>query len=148
MTRDIAGAGCSRSIVIVLCAPRGADRAGAAGARPVLRRQRRASRSLNLAFFTEMPRPVGETGGGMANAIVGSLIVTRLGALFAIPIGIMSGIYAAEYAGTRLASTPRGSPPTRSTACRRSSSASSSTASPCCRSGASRRWPAASRSAS
>jgi phosphate transport system permease protein len=63
--------------------------------------------SLNLAFFTEMPRPVGETGGGMANSIVGSLVVTGLGAAFAIPIGIMSGIYAAEYAGTRLASTVR-----------------------------------------
>jgi len=63
--------------------------------------------SLNLAFFTEMPRPVGETGGGMANSIVGSLVVTGLGAAFAIPIGIMSGIYASEYAGTRLASTVR-----------------------------------------
>ena len=50
--------------------------------------------SLNLDFFTEMPKPVGEAGGGMANAIVGTLIVTGLGALFAIPIGIMSGIYA------------------------------------------------------
>jgi len=63
--------------------------------------------SLNLAFFTQMPKPVGETGGGMSNAIVGSLIVTGLGALFAIPIGIMSGIYAAEYAGTRIASAAR-----------------------------------------
>lgn len=63
--------------------------------------------SLNLAFFTEMPRPVGETGGGMANSILGSLVVTGLGAAFAIPLGIMSGIYAAEYAGTRLASAVR-----------------------------------------
>jgi phosphate transport system permease protein len=63
--------------------------------------------SLSLSFFTEMPKPVGETGGGMANAIVGSLIVTLLGAAFAIPIGIMSGIYAAEYAGTRLANAVR-----------------------------------------
>ena len=63
--------------------------------------------SLSTAFFTEMPKPVGEAGGGMANAIVGSLMVTGIGALFAIPIGIMSGIYAAEYAGTRLASTVR-----------------------------------------
>lgn len=63
--------------------------------------------SLNLAFFTNMPTPVGEPGGGMGNAIMGSLIVTGLGALFAIPIGIMSGIYAAEYAGTRLASAVR-----------------------------------------
>jgi phosphate transport system permease protein len=63
--------------------------------------------SLNLDFFTNMPTPVGEPGGGMSNAIMGSLIVTGLGALFAIPIGIMSGIYAAEYAGTRLASAVR-----------------------------------------
>jgi phosphate transport system permease protein len=63
--------------------------------------------SLSVAFFTEMPRPVRETGGGMANAIVGSLMVTLLGALFALPIGIMSGVYAAEYSGTRLASATR-----------------------------------------
>jgi phosphate transport system permease protein len=63
--------------------------------------------SLNLSFFTEMPKPVGETGGGMANAIVGSMIVVAIGALFAIPIGIISGIYASEYAGTRMASTVR-----------------------------------------
>jgi phosphate transport system permease protein len=63
--------------------------------------------ALNFAFFTHMPQPVGEPGGGMANAIVGSLIVTGLGALFAIPTGILCGIYAAEYAGTRLASAVR-----------------------------------------
>ncbi len=43
--------------------------------------------ALNWSFFTQMPRPVGEAGGGMANAIVGSLIVVGLGALFAVPIG-------------------------------------------------------------
>jgi phosphate transport system permease protein len=63
--------------------------------------------SLSLAFFTEMPKPVGEAGGGMANAIAGTLIVTGLGALLAIPVGIISGIYAAEYAGTRLAAAVR-----------------------------------------
>ncbi|MEX1127251.1 MAG: phosphate ABC transporter permease PstA [Vicinamibacterales bacterium] len=63
--------------------------------------------SLNLAFFTEMPKPVGETGGGMANAIVGTLMVTGLGALFAIPIGVMSGTYASEYAGTKMATAVR-----------------------------------------
>jgi phosphate transport system permease protein len=63
--------------------------------------------ALNVAFFTETPRPVGEPGGGMANAVAGSIIVTLLGAGFAIPIGILSGIYAAEYAGTRLASAVR-----------------------------------------
>jgi phosphate transport system permease protein len=63
--------------------------------------------SLNLWFFTEMPKPVGEAGGGMANAIAGSLFVTLLGAIFAIPIGIMAGVYAAEYAGTRLSGAAR-----------------------------------------
>jgi phosphate transport system permease protein len=63
--------------------------------------------SLNLGFFAQMPKPVGEPGGGMANAIVGTLIVVGLGAVFAVPIGILSGIYAAEYSGTYLASTVR-----------------------------------------
>ena len=56
--------------------------------------------SLNWGFFVDMPKPVGEPGGGMANAIVGSVIVVVIGAVFAIPIGILSGVYAAEYAGT------------------------------------------------
>jgi phosphate transport system permease protein len=63
--------------------------------------------SLNWAFFTRIPVPMGEVGGGMANSIVGSLIVIGLGALFAIPIGVGSGIYASEYRGTRLASAVR-----------------------------------------
>jgi phosphate transport system permease protein len=63
--------------------------------------------SLNWAFFTQMPGPAGEPGGGMANGIVGSLIVTGIGALFAIPIGVTAGVYASEYRGTRLASAVR-----------------------------------------
>jgi phosphate transport system permease protein len=63
--------------------------------------------SLNVAFFTETPRPLGESGGGMAHSIVGSLIVTGLGAVFAIPLGILSGIYAAEYPDARMASAAR-----------------------------------------
>jgi phosphate transport system permease protein len=59
--------------------------------------------SLNLGFFTNLPVPVGETGGGMANSIVGTLILIGLGGLFAVPIGVISGIYAAEFAGTKLA---------------------------------------------
>jgi phosphate transport system permease protein len=59
--------------------------------------------SLNLAFFTHMPVPVGEAGGGMANAIVGTLMLIGFGALFAVPIGVISGVYAAEFQGTRLA---------------------------------------------
>ena len=59
--------------------------------------------SLNLAFVTNMPRPVGEAGGGMANAIVGTLMLTGIASLMAIPVGVMSGIYMSEYAGTWLA---------------------------------------------
>src|ERR1700754_4621969 len=59
--------------------------------------------SLNLAFFTHTPRPVGETGGGMANSIVGSAIILGLASLIGIPIGIAGGVYLAEYgAGTHL----------------------------------------------
>ena len=63
--------------------------------------------SLNTAFFTRMPVPIGETGGGMLNSIVGSLIVIGIGALLAIPVGVMSGIYASEYRGTRMAAAVR-----------------------------------------
>ncbi len=63
--------------------------------------------ALTVEFFTSMPKPVGETGGGMANAIVGTLILAGSGSLFAIPVGILSGVYMAEYAGSRLASLIR-----------------------------------------
>jgi phosphate transport system permease protein len=63
--------------------------------------------ALDFNFFTQTPKPVGETGGGMVNSIVGSLLVTGLGSLLAIPIGIMSGVYMAEYAGTRFSSAVR-----------------------------------------
>ena len=63
--------------------------------------------SLNLDFFTQMPKPVGEPGGGMANSIVGTVLVTALGSLMAIPIGILSGVYMSEYAGTRFSSAVR-----------------------------------------
>lgn len=63
--------------------------------------------SLSWDFFTRMPAPMGEPGGGMANSIVGSLMVVGIGALGAIPIGVISGIYASEFRGTRLASATR-----------------------------------------
>jgi phosphate transport system permease protein len=53
--------------------------------------------SLNLAFFTKPPAPVGEQGGGMANAIVGSSIILGLASLMGIPIGIAAGVYLAEF---------------------------------------------------
>ncbi len=63
--------------------------------------------SLNVAFFTHMPTPVGEPGGGMVNSIVGSLLVTGMGAIVAIPVGLTAGIYAAEFRGTWLAAATR-----------------------------------------
>jgi phosphate transport system permease protein len=63
--------------------------------------------AVNLDFFTKMPKPVGEAGGGMANAIVGTLMLTGLGSAFAVPIGVLSGVYMSEYAGTRFASLVR-----------------------------------------
>jgi phosphate transport system permease protein len=53
--------------------------------------------SLNLAFFTQIPRPVGEQGGGMANAIVGSIIILLVGSVIGVPLGVGSGIYLSEY---------------------------------------------------
>ena len=63
--------------------------------------------ALDWHFFTRTPAPVGEAGGGMANAIVGTLMVTGIGALLAIPVGLVSGIYISEFANTRLASLAR-----------------------------------------
>jgi phosphate transport system permease protein len=62
---------------------------------------------LTLDFFLHMPKPVGELGGGMANAIVGTLILVGLGGLFAVPIGVGAGIYLAEYKGGRFATAIR-----------------------------------------
>src|SRR5271169_1017244 len=56
-------------------------------------------KSLNWAFFTQLPKPVGETGGGMANAIVGSLKLLLLAAAIGLPVGLMAGIYLAEFGG-------------------------------------------------
>lgn len=56
-------------------------------------------KSLNWAFFTQLPKPVGETGGGMANAIVGSLKLLFLAAVFGLPIGLIAGAYLAEFGG-------------------------------------------------
>ena len=63
--------------------------------------------ALNLDFFLNDPRPVGETGGGMANAIVGTLMLTALAAAMAVPIGVISGVYLSEYRGSRFASAVR-----------------------------------------
>ena len=63
--------------------------------------------SLSLAFFTHMPRPVGEPGGGMANAIVGTLVLIGIATVIGLPIGIGAGLYLAENKSSPLASTVR-----------------------------------------
>jgi phosphate transport system permease protein len=63
--------------------------------------------ALNLAFFTQLPKPVGEPGGGMGNAIAGTLTLLALASVIAIPTGIMAGIYLAEFGRGRLASLMR-----------------------------------------
>jgi len=52
---------------------------------------------LSVDFFIKMPKPVGETGGGMANAIVGTLILISIGCVVGLPIGILAGIYLSEF---------------------------------------------------
>jgi phosphate transport system permease protein len=58
--------------------------------------------SLSIDFFTRMPAPAGESGGGVAHAIVGTLIIVGTASLMGLPIGIAAGIYCAEYPGSRL----------------------------------------------
>jgi len=58
---------------------------------------------VNLDFFTQLPKPVGETGGGMANAIVGTLVLIMLACALGLPVGIGTGVFLAEYGHTRLA---------------------------------------------
>ncbi|MBV9443184.1 MAG: phosphate ABC transporter permease PstA [Acidobacteriaceae bacterium] len=64
-------------------------------------------RSLNLAFFTHLPKPSGETGGGMANAIVGSGKILLLATAIGVPIGFLAGVYLSEYSGKAFAFTLR-----------------------------------------
>ena len=59
-------------------------------------------KDLSWNFFTRLPAPVGEVGGGMANAIVGSLKLLLLAALFGVPIGLLGGVYLAEFGGRTL----------------------------------------------
>jgi len=63
--------------------------------------------SINPAFFTEIPKPPGETGGGMANAMVGTLVLILAASGFGLPIGIGAGLYLAENRGTVIANGVR-----------------------------------------
>ncbi|HUK49172.1 MAG TPA: phosphate ABC transporter permease PstA [Terriglobales bacterium] len=58
--------------------------------------------SLNWAFLTQTPKPVGTPGGGMANALIGSVTILAIASLFGVPLGIAAGIYLAEYGRNRL----------------------------------------------
>lgn len=68
---------------------------------------RKGAASLSLSFFTSMPKPVGETGGGMANAIVGTLMLMGIACAIGLPIGIGSGIYLSEKRSTPFAHAVR-----------------------------------------
>jgi phosphate transport system permease protein len=63
--------------------------------------------ALSIDFFTNMPKPVGDPGGGMANAIVGTLILIAIASAVGLPVGIGAGLYLAERRGTRLANLVR-----------------------------------------
>jgi len=63
--------------------------------------------SLNLDFFTQLPKPVGEPGGGMANAIVGTLTLIGLACALGLPVGVLTGVYLAEHGHGRFGWTVR-----------------------------------------
>ena len=63
--------------------------------------------ALSWGFFIHMPKPVGEVGGGMANAIIGTLIMVSLGLAIAVPIGVGSGLYLAEHGDGRFGAVLR-----------------------------------------
>jgi phosphate transport system permease protein len=63
--------------------------------------------SVNWAFLTETPRPPGEIGGGMANAIAGSVLILAIGSVIGVPLGIGAGIYLAEFGRNRFGDTIR-----------------------------------------
>jgi phosphate transport system permease protein len=67
----------------------------------------RGASALNLDFLTQAARPVGQAGGGMRNEILGTLILVALGSLFALPVGLLAGIFMAEFASARTAASVR-----------------------------------------
>lgn len=67
----------------------------------------RGASGLSWAFFTELPKPVGEPGGGMAHALLGTLELVGLATLFGVPPGVLAGIYLSEFGTTRAARVVR-----------------------------------------
>lgn len=63
--------------------------------------------AINWDFFTKLPGPAGEPGGGMANAMVGTLILVALAGLMGVPLGVFAGLYVAEHPKARLAAVAR-----------------------------------------
>jgi phosphate transport system permease protein len=63
--------------------------------------------SLSLDFFTQIPKPTGEAGGGMANGMAGSLVMIALASLFGLPVGIFGAIYLVEFGGSRVSTVVR-----------------------------------------
>jgi phosphate transport system permease protein len=63
--------------------------------------------ALNIDFLTQAAKPVGEVGGGMRNEIIGTFIIILMGSVFALPVGLMAGIFLAEFAGPKVASSVR-----------------------------------------
>jgi phosphate transport system permease protein len=66
---------------------------------------RQGASSLNLSFFTDLPKPVGELGGGMLHAILGTIYIVLLGVLIAVPIGVTCGIYLSEFSKSKISKT-------------------------------------------
>jgi phosphate transport system permease protein len=58
--------------------------------------------SINWAFFTQLPKPVGETGGGMGNAILGTFVLLAQAAVIGVPVGVLGGVYLSEYGSSKL----------------------------------------------
>ncbi len=63
--------------------------------------------AVNLEFLTQLPKPVGESGGGFGNAIQGTFIVVGIASLIGVPIGVLSGVYLSEFGNSRLAQITR-----------------------------------------
>ena len=68
---------------------------------------REGSAALSLSFFTELPPPPGEAGGGLGNAVLGTLVLVGLASLIGLPVGVGAGLYLAEHRGSRLATLTR-----------------------------------------